>query len=52
MAVFTVETVMERTSCLHPGLHDDLHGVQVLPHPGPAGHGGEADQVVQDAEHW
>ena len=52
MAVFTVETVMERAWFLHPGLHDDLHGVQVLPLPGTADTGGESDQVVQVPEHW
>ena len=51
MAVFTMETFMERACCLHPGLHDDLHGVQVLPLPGAADTGGEADQMVQVPEH-
>ena len=52
MAVFTVETVMEGACCLYPGLHDDLHGVQVLPLPRAAGPGGDANKVVQVPEHW
>ena len=43
---------MEGACCLYPGLHDDLHGVQVLPLPGAADTGGEADQMVQVPEHW
>ena len=52
MAMFPMETVMERACCLHPGLNDDIHGVQDLPLPGAADTGGETDQMVQVPEHW
>ena len=52
MALFFVETNMEGAGCLHNSLSDHLHGVQVLPLPGPADPGGEADQMVQDADQW
>ena len=49
MALFALETLMERFGCLHRGIPDDLHGVQVHPHPGPADTDGEADKVVRKA---
>ena len=52
MALFTVATIMERIGCLHYSLSVNLHGVQVLPLPGAADPGGEADQMVQDADQW
>ena len=47
MAVFSVATLMERAGGVHPGVHDDLHDVQVLPLPGQPDTDGEADQMVQ-----
>ena len=52
MALFAVATIMERIGCLHHSLPVNLHGVQVLPLPGAADPGGEADQMVQDADQW
>ena len=47
MAVLSLETPMARVSGVHPGVHDDLHDVQVLPLPGQPDTDGEADQMVQ-----
>ena len=47
MAVLSLETPMARVSGVHPGVHDDLYGVQVHPLPGQTDSAGEADQVVQ-----
>ena len=51
MALFTVETNMERIGCLHNSLHDRVHGVQVHPVPGAPDADGETDQMVQDANY-
>ena len=47
MALLSLATLMERAGGVHSGVHDDLHGVQVLPLHGQPDTDGEADQVVQ-----
>ena len=46
VAVLTLETSVARAVGVHFSIHDNLHGVQVHPHHGAAGGGGEADQMV------
>ena len=46
VAVLTLETFVARAVGIHFCIHDNLHGVQVHPHHGAAGGGGEPDQMV------